>query len=232
MKFTHFLITRFNVSTDYSIGTELDNTWLNHRCSLFENYCLPSVLAQVNKNFTWIILLNEKTPSLYITRIKKACLNGIPSFKILFVGLDFEQSIKDYFSSLPNRTEFLITSRLDNDDAIHKSFIHCIQELFNKQNYTFIEFINGYTYSLKNKTLRRRIFKGNPFATLIEKFSDSFTTVHCGPHLKLRSKGEFIVLETPVAWIQFIHENNRWNEESGELISENISLITKEFNFH
>ncbi|MDR6784077.1 hypothetical protein ABIE26_002534 [Pedobacter africanus] len=231
MKFRHFLITRFNITTGYSTGTELQDNWLNDRCDLFEKYCLPSVASQSCPNFSWIILMHEKTPLEHISRVKKALSQRLIQFDILLVNIDADKSLRDYFISLPSPPEFIITSRLDNDDAIHCDFIDCIQKLFFEQEYEFIEFINGYSYSVLNNNLRQRVFEGNPFVSLIEKYSNSITTVHCGPHLKLREKGKFKVLKKPVGWMQMIHGGNVWNRETGELVTEDVHAIKEKFGF-
>ena len=62
----HFVITRFNLRTAYS-GTDrhgkpvLGPSWMHERIELFERYCLPSMVHQVNQNFTWLVLLDEAT---------------------------------------------------------------------------------------------------------------------------------------------------------------------------
>jgi len=52
----HFLLTRFNLRNEEWIttrdgGAVLTEEWLIQRFELFENYCLPSVMNQKNKNF-------------------------------------------------------------------------------------------------------------------------------------------------------------------------------------
>ena len=40
----------------------LDPEWLKGRQTLFEKFCLPSVLSQTNKDFEWILVADERTP--------------------------------------------------------------------------------------------------------------------------------------------------------------------------
>ncbi|MBC8884563.1 hypothetical protein H9X57_17885 [Flavobacterium piscinae] len=43
----------------------------------------------------------------------------------------------------------MITSRIDNDDCIHKDFIDEIQRQFNYQDFLAIDNINGYTLQVE-----------------------------------------------------------------------------------
>ena len=58
--FKHFLITRFNlIKADWNTNKKdkavLTEEWHENRFKLFLNYCYPSVAAQQNKNFTWLV---------------------------------------------------------------------------------------------------------------------------------------------------------------------------------
>jgi len=57
-----FLLTRFNVA-------KCDEDWLDIRLKLFEKFCVPSVLNQVYKDFTWLIFFDPRTPFRYVDRI-------------------------------------------------------------------------------------------------------------------------------------------------------------------
>ncbi len=64
-KFKHFVITLFNLKLwtqdKNNVSTRTDE-WLEKRFELFENYCLPSLKAQTNKNFVWLCLFDQFTP--------------------------------------------------------------------------------------------------------------------------------------------------------------------------
>ncbi len=93
--FNHYLITRFNLKTANWAVTKnkealLTEAWMNHRLWLFENFCLPSVAAQVNKDFEWLIYFDLSTPDQYKVQIDKLTapydfihifyINGMDSF--------------------------------------------------------------------------------------------------------------------------------------------------------
>ena len=73
MNFSHFILTRFNVkkmwSQDKRGNKVLTDEWLSHRFKLFENYCLPSIVNQENKNFIWLVYFDQDTDKLFINKI-------------------------------------------------------------------------------------------------------------------------------------------------------------------
>lgn len=61
----HFILTRFNLNLWHKDKNDNEinrNEWLAYRLNLFETYCLPSVVAQTEQNFKWIILVDKETP--------------------------------------------------------------------------------------------------------------------------------------------------------------------------
>jgi hypothetical protein len=230
MIFKHFIITRFNLSTGFSQGREFNDKWLYDRCSLFQIYCAPSVSNQSITNFTWIVLMAYSTPKEWIDKVKLIGKSTGLSFDVLLIRDDFELELRDYLRNSLNPSEFLITTRLDNDDCIHYDFVRKVQSAFERQNYYFVEFVNGYTFSTNGQILKQRRFVGNPFTSLIERFCQSLTTVYNGRHLDLRDKGPFLVFEEPCGWVQVIHGGNVYNKSSGILVTHNESILKRDFN--
>ena len=149
MKFQHFLLTRFNVglySTRQDAGpvdrsgrrpASNPDDWMEHRLRLFDRYCLPSVKNQSNKNFTWLVMFDERTPTRFKERIdhysRDCCM------VTLYLNIDrpststFREECckcaKEYISQkVDEDTRYVVTTRLDNDDAVHPDFIKHVQE--------------------------------------------------------------------------------------------------------
>src|SRR5690606_20280404 len=63
------------------------------------------------------------------------------------------------------KTPFFITSRLDNDDALHYSYIHTVQSLAIAKNKTVIDLTKGYQLHISNKMNYANSFTSryNPF---------------------------------------------------------------------
>ena len=77
------------------------------------------------------------------------------------------------------KKEYLITSRIDNDDCIHKDFINEIQKQFNKQDFLAIDVLNGYTLQIEpNFIIGKKEHIFNPFISLIERNVNPKTVWH------------------------------------------------------
>jgi hypothetical protein len=213
MSFQHYLITRWNLG-----NCDLD--WLENRRVVFEKYCLPSVESQTNKNFTWFLLSDIRTPDKF-----KQILDRYPA-KIIYV--DFKSNLcgvedkmekalelENIKIELPvPETDYVITSRLDNDDVIRMDYIDLIQKKA-KQNWKGNNFwIN---YNVGYKLYKGNIFivesKSNPFVSFVEKTESPLLTVHQVPHGKTQTTPyrSILVEEDPI-WLQVVHGSNIMNK--------------------
>ncbi len=59
----HIVITAFNI-----FGRN-DDDWLVPRMQMFKDLSLPSMLAQTDKNYTWLILIDVETPSSVVMEL-------------------------------------------------------------------------------------------------------------------------------------------------------------------
>jgi len=149
MKFQHFLLTRFNTGLYSSATSEVradrsgqkptadPDSWMEHRLGLFEKYTIPSVKAQTCGDFQWLVVFDDGTPERFKERIERYPGPGCPMVSLYTAGA-FEAfaercepsrvRAKAYISERLHRdTEYLITSRVDNDDAIHSDYIRQVQ---------------------------------------------------------------------------------------------------------
>ena len=233
-KIEHFLITRFNVLPKFDIIDDgsWDREWLNHRFNLFEKFCYPSVVNQTNQNFRWIVFFHSKTPDIFKQKINEYATweNFIPVYVKDRYTLESNKSI--ILDQLSNNTEYLITSRLDSDDAISKDYIATIQDNFAEQEFEFINFSYGYVLH-SHKFHKLYIFKylQNPFVSLVERvneFSDiGFQTVFCADHTQLYSQGNVKQIKDEPGWMQLIHGKNHNNRVRG--IRESITKLDNHF---
>src|SRR6056297_2423472 len=119
---THVIMTRFNLATPgREAAMRNDPGWLADRFELFEDYCLPSVAAQTERGFYWILYFDENTPPEYKERI--TALRDVFPFHAYYTGLfpseGWPRSVSETVSV---ETPFLLTSRLDNDDALSTEY--------------------------------------------------------------------------------------------------------------
>jgi len=212
--FAHFILTRFNIDEGASSVLRNDPTWLQHRFSLFSRFCFPSVKGQTCQNFKWIVLFDINTPQAFKDEITRYSYweNFIPVF---IRGEEVMSQVrKTILKNIEENTKYLITTRLDNDDAIFRNYIFDIQKNFKCQEFHFLNFVNGYL--LTKHSLYRNQHMSNSYISLIEKLND-FKTVWCGEHNKLSVIGPIKQIVCEPAWLTVIHGRNISNKAEGIL---------------
>ena len=128
---------------------------------------------------------------------------------------NFLNEIKIYLSNLNNKKPYLITSRIDNDDCIHKDFIDEVQKQFNKQDFLALDHTDGYTLQIEPKIIlgkKEHIF--NPFISLIEKNENPKTVWHY-VHNMWKKEPRLIHITNKRLWLSIIHGKNKVNEYDG-----------------
>jgi Putative rhamnosyl transferase len=214
----HFLLTRFNVRVNYdSQRTGVNPEWLAHRFDLFEKYCYPSVRSQTNLDFKWLVYFDSETPQAFRQKIQK--YSEWQNFIPVYLNTEFTDEINRQVVSeyLNKNTEYLITTRLDNDDAVCRSFVQKFQDCFDEQEIEFISLVNGYVLNDRRLYLFR--YPNNPFTSLIERIdhknSHQFRTILCGEHSQISAVGKLRKINGEPAWLQVVHGKNVSNRVRG-----------------
>lgn len=213
-QFTHLLVTRFNASIDFAgSANRLDSDWLNARLALFEQYCFPSVIAQTCTNFHWLVFFDAASPVWFRQRVS----NFAPIVKAIYVDrilTDELIALKVKETNLVS-SSYLISTRLDNDDAISKNHIALVQSAFSQQQREFLTFPFGL------QSFRGHLYKvywaSNPFLSLIEKVGPDgrFTTVCCVRHDRVSRSNKLRRLSCSCQWLQTLHASNVCNTLRG-----------------
>lgn len=222
--YNHFLITRFNLkktdwNTDKNSKLVLDSLWLKKRVVLFEDFCLPSVLGQSSKNFKWLIFFQEgsqkdlKDLLLELARhtfIEAIFLNGYQ---------EFQNNLPNILQKkLENSPDWLLTTRLDNDDALHKNYIKELQKAIEIPIHnTVYHFPNGLFLDLvKEIKLGSYNYPLNQFVSLLENTAaNNIKTVLSSEHDKWGERYAIQALPMPDAWLQITHKQNMVNKFKG-----------------
>lgn len=132
-----FILTRFNLNLwkkDKKGEAVRTMSWLEHRFMLFEQYCIPSIQNQSCKEFQWIILFDSTTPERFKGRIddyKSICPQLVPVYVEPENGSFFPEIFKqEVIKRLPpaynNEKKRVLTTYLDNDDALNVGFVEDI----------------------------------------------------------------------------------------------------------
>ena len=241
VKTEHYILTRFNLclwTKDKKRNETRTEEWLRQRFNLFEKFCLPSIINQTNPNFKWIVLFDVQTPDCYKEKIKgyeAMCKQFCPCFVQPNEGRYFVKIFRNEIKKrLQNDTNRLITTYLDNDDALHKQYIDDIQEAEYKNQPTFISFVYGLQYYTELNIATRIPFFNNHFISLIEHVSDngmfrtvygygSHGTVHKVPNTKM------VLIDNPEQdrWVEVVHQANMDNDVRMTLKTELIRDCNK-----
>ncbi|PLX01859.1 MAG: hypothetical protein C0594_12510 [Marinilabiliales bacterium] len=230
--FKHFIITRYNIRIPgwekKNNNPALNKDWLDHRFLLFKNYCLPSIIHQTNQNFEWLICLDVNTDESYISGLQQE-LYAYPHYKIILVDgySRFVDTVHNHIRLSASKDEFIISTRLDNDDALHKDFIQTIQNNFKHQNKCIVDFPKGICMEVEPQVkLSHRNMKYNAFLSLIEKRENFQTIMYYFQHHKWKKSGaEYLSIKNGRYWLQTVHARNVLNTFKGQFASNNIVLL-------
>ena len=233
-EYKHFILTRFNTTfvRDEKHFKKTGETeiyklydrpgadeWMDSRMALFRE-TKKSVLSQEG-DFTWVISLDPRTPRRYVNDIWD-------DERIKLVSCD----VRDTFRELNPHSEWVITSRLDNDDQLQPGFVRRVQENFTPGlkvidvRFEQLEWNTGKVYT------GDRRWSGSMFISLIEPAS-RINTVFCRPHGQVAkeypTKGSYdtkwggfrrigySIIEKPLAYM-VCHGTNITNAISGKYL--------------
>src|SRR5690606_13527321 len=113
---------------------------------------------------------------------------------------------------LINTSTYVITTRLDNDDCLHKDAIKTIQQHFVAKSMMMIDLQQGLTLQIQKPhklALRNHVHSG-PFISLIEELDGdkALLTVYNREHTSWDMDVEFIPVKSGYYWMQIIHDRN------------------------
>lgn len=215
MELDHVLLTRFNLP---SPGAEslvrARDGWLRDRVSLFEDRCLPSVLQQTAP-VRWIIYFDPESPAWLTEWIESAAARG--GFRPVFrAEVDRRELVDDIWEATRTQGHVLITTNLDNDDALSSDFAARIQASVETPERHAIFLRSGLI--LKDGRLYRHADASNAFCSVAEPWDDPITA-WADWHTRLSGQMPVRVLDGPPAWLQVVHGNNVSNRVRGVLTS-------------
>lgn len=227
VKFSHFLVTRWNLldpTTDiYNYGIDDPDAWVRRRANLFEKYCLPSVMNQTCQNFTWLLAFSQKTPPDITRRYR-----NLKNIKIIY---EFPRDwLRKNYSG-----EYLLTSRLDNDDIYEPDFVEKVQNNVKESakvgsvGNRIID-IDGVQWDMKSNKWydSGRAAPNSPFMSLFENTKKDYysidpkfglikekikTVLYCS-HTKMTRHFVSAKIPKPL-YIQCIHHENLANKING-----------------
>jgi hypothetical protein len=217
----HVLLTRFNLATP---GREEDIRnrpgWLSRRFDLFERYCLPSVASQVSQDFVWIVYFDVETPIEFRDRID--LLSGIYPFVPFYTGLflsdGWRTSVRQVLDGLGKVPDNILTSRLDNDDALARNYISRVRSAAEQslERHVALNITSGCV--LSHGVVYQTQHHSNAFFSLLEPYDNCFRTAAAIRHMDLGSQVPLVQLDGPPGWLQVVHSENVSNRIRGSIV--------------
>lgn len=221
----HFIGTRFNLKvsdwkTNKSGNNVLTEAWLKDRFNLFETYCFPSIKNQSNQNFIWFVFFDVDTPEYYKAKIDKLH-KDFSNFKPVFIdGIDELTNVFRYniLKHVDDSDKFVVTTRIDNDDIIHKDFVGTIQALYIPKHLTVIDLQKGYQVSIDVDTpeVRNYIHPFNAFISVVEDL-EAMKTIYSREHYGWKVEEHVVVFKKEYLWVELSHNENYVNHRQVKL---------------
>ena len=229
MRFAHFIITQFNLRNfplSDGAGYEKWIQWTRNRIDLFRKFCLPSMINQTCKDFTWLLFFDSETPPEF-----DGFIENLKSYK--FIEICRSDGINDFYAGyfdeinkrLTENAGWIITTRIDNDDVLHRDAVKTIQLNFEEKHKYLISLASGYILNTADNRMSHYFYPMSPFISLIENTGNSPSGVFEKGHTKWdelrlfvfreiwheffrpgKRKSRFI-LKRPM-WIQIVHGEN------------------------
>jgi hypothetical protein len=115
---------------------------------------------------------------------------------------------------VPRGATHLLTTLLDNDDAVAKDFLETIRTHCNGQTWELLNLTRG--AQAADGKLYLRSDPANPFISLLENIADSAPrTAFCDWHNRLPKHAPVRQIHTHPTWVQIVHGKNMANRISG-----------------
>lgn len=214
----HVILTRFNLPTPgLESRVRAREGWLRERIALFERYCAPSVAAQTTSDLTWLVYFDPETPGWLLHRLQPLIAQDL--FRPVFRdSVSTDELIADIADAVHERRDFLITTNLDNDDALAGDFTARLQAAVPppRTGATAIYLRHGLIKSTNRLYLRTD--RRNAFVSVYEPWASAVTS-WSEYHNEFHHVMPAIELGGQPAWLQVVHGANVSNRIRGRLVA-------------
>jgi Putative rhamnosyl transferase len=197
----HFVLTRLALGRPSS-------EWLAKRIVIFEKYCAASVRSQTERDFKWFLALNPNIPDWFTKRVVAAAPDAVLAYHN---GprdqVNWRKLIEPFI-----RSGRLVTTRLDNDDMLHKDFIAIVRHAARSSRLDFvIDFPVGYQLRLSDLQCRTFVRSApTHFLSLVEAGIHR-QLAYCQQHQKMGALFPILRIEGAPIWVEICHSSNLQN---------------------
>ncbi len=210
--FDHVVLTRFSVRM--GLATTFTDEWLAYRWGFFRDALAASLARQTERRFTWLVFFDAASPDWLRDLVAEAA-PGL--FEPVWLDEPWtHEPIRRAVSAVASRP-YLITTRIDSDDAVSRFFIADVQERFDHQESLYVNLMRGVQVD-RTERLFHADFAENAFISYIERRipdEPPRTVFWCMAHEESSSFGPVLNVVGPVRWMQVIHGSNVANSVRG-----------------
>lgn len=221
MMFDHFLLTRFSAVLVPG-GPPADEDWLWYRLGFFVDAALASVAGQRDAApFRWLVLFDDRCPDEFRSAVEELAADR--TFTPLWTHKTYRPGLFARVVAERSEAPYLITTRMDSDDAIATDFTAALQAQFAHQERLFVNFTRGVQLDRSGAVYRRDDLSG-PFLSLIERRGpgDPLTVYAAAAHTRARALAPVLEVHAPPMWAQVVHGSNLVNIVNGPRISPRV----------
>jgi hypothetical protein len=217
-RFDQVVLTRFNLPSEgYESLVRAQEGWLRSRVALFERYCLPSMRAQTTPA-TWIIYFDPESPEWlldWIARVNDG--DFLPHFRATISPAELVADIRAaVLATSGSLRDGLITTNLDNDDALASDFLARTAAAARPGERTAVYLADGIIAD--SAGAYRRVDRHNAFCSVAEPW-EAPVTCWAAAHNRLGESMPVRSVRGRPAWLQVIHGENVSNRVRGRLVS-------------
>jgi hypothetical protein len=208
------VLTRFNLpSQGYESLIRAQEGWLRSRVALFERYCLPSMRAQTYRG-SWVIYFDPESPAWLLDWIERT--NRHDFHPVFRATVSHAELLNDIRLALGSTGETLITTNLDNDDAVANDFLARVAAAATPGRRTAVYLADGLIAD--GRSVYRRVDPHNAFCSVAEPWEEPVTCWERA-HNRLGESMPVRSVRGRPAWLQIIHGENVSNRVRGRLVS-------------
>jgi hypothetical protein len=210
--FDHVILTRFSVRM--FPDTVFTDDWLAYRWGLFRDALMASLGRQSVDTFTWLVFFDAQSPDWLRDLVAET---GTGRFTpIWHDGPWVHEPIRSAVDAVTSRP-YLITTRIDSDDAVSRYFVEDVQSRFAEQESQYVNLMHGVQID-RSTQLFGAHFAENGFISYIEKRipdEPPRTVFWCMAHEESSNFAPVLNVVGPPRWMQVIHGSNVANSVRG-----------------
>jgi len=209
--FCHVIQTQFSAQTQGG-PKDLPLDRLNDRLRLLDAYCLPSLTAQTCGNFIWQVYCDENT-DLSILQALQERAERVPQMRIAITGPHGRTPAAHAVDDTRLVDAVLLTTRLDCDVAISKSYVKAVHKYVDRfghcgEEALHLSFPRGYRLDAATGRLFLGRMAHGGVHTLFERLACEPRTALSGRSSVLQKEHRTVQDDSFPAWLTVFRASN------------------------